>query len=277
MKRTLTVVSLKELPPGWQDDFPFEYLSVKPNRRLLFGEKDFDDLGHQLRTSDGWVDQIAEAKRLVPPGVEVHAWEWFGARNVAEGKAWGQKHGKLATKHKLKRFKVDAEAEWSGGDGFPETTEPYATPFEAVVQFYLFAPENCELVFNGFSWARSSFGHKLYDEDLLRSFTGGRLVMTHGTNRAALGKTARAKLKAWPGIPVIMQMGVGRKAKDGAIWGFWDVYKGVLRDYEKLTGRPLAEVDWYMGNGAGYRYFTDSPDYPAIVKCARELAPHPSV
>lgn len=277
MKRTLTVVSLKELPEGWESDFPFEALSVKPYRKLILKERaPLDETGHPMAASGGWVDQIAEARARVPKGVEVHAWEWFGARNVAEGKAWGQKYGKLAARHKLRRFKVDAEAEWSGGDGFPETIEPYATLFEAVVQFYLFAPEDCELVFNGFSWSRSSFGHKLYDNDLLRSFTGGRCVMTHGTDEAALLKSGRSKLSSWPGIKVVMQMGVGRRDDKGRVWGFWPVYQQLMREYPKLTGTELTEVDWYFGNGARDRYFNDSPDYPALVKCAREVAPAPA-
>jgi len=272
MKRTLTIVSLKELPAGWQQDFPFECLSVKPFRRLLTKEKaPLDMNGHPLAVSSGWVDQIAEAKALVPAGVEVHVWEWFGAKNVAEGKAWGQKYGRLATKHSIKRFKIDAEAEWSGGDGFPETKEPYATLLEAVQQFYLYAPEDCELVFNGFSWSRSSFGHKLYDMDLLKLFTGGRCVMTHGTEPQGLLRSGRTKLAAWPGIKVVMQMGVGRKDSTGRIWGFWSVYKRLLAEYKDLTKSELTEVDWYLGNGAGYRYFTDSPEYPALVKCAREV------
>lgn len=270
MKRTLTVVSIKELPDGWQEDFPFEALSVKPSRRLVFGEKDFDDAGRQLKVSDGWVNQVAEAQRLVPPGVEVHVWEWFPAKTPAEGKAFGERMGKLCAKHGIKRFKIDAEAEWAGVEGFAKTDAPYATLFEFASQFYLFAPEDCELWFNGFSWAATSDGRKLYDLELLKVFKG-RLVMTHGTDAGSLLKSGRSKLSKWPGIPVVMQMGVGRIDSQGAVWGFWPVYKKLLAEYEKLTGKPLTEVDWYFGNGAKSRYFGDTPNYPALVKCAREL------
>lgn len=258
MKRTLTVVSIKELPPGWQADFPFEYLSVKPNRKLLPGEPAVQGV------SKGWVDQIAEAKRLVPPEVQVHVWEWFPAKNPAEGKAFGERMGKLCARHGIKRFKINAEAEWAGVEGFARTAEPYATLFEFASQFYIFAPEDCELWFNGFSWSATSDGRKLYDVDLLKAFKG-RLVMTHGTDPGSLLKSARDKLAKWPTIPVIMQMGVGRRDDQGRVWGFWPTYKRIISEFK------FTEVDWYFGNGAKSRYFEDSPEYPALVKCAREL------
>lgn len=260
MKRTLTVVDLKELPKGWQSNFPFEYLSVKPNRKVIGKNK-------EGRSSVGWVDQIAEAKRVVPTGVEVHAWEWFPATTVAEGKAFGERMGKLCTLHGLKRFYIDAEAQWSGGEGYPATKEPYATLFEFAVQFYLWAPEGCQLWFNGFSWSRASSGAKLYDADLLRCFAG-RCVMTHGTDRVSLLKTARSKMSSWPGIKVIPQFGVGRKDKaTGAVWGFWDVHKKILDEFKP------DEVNWYMGNGAGDQYFGGHKDHPPLVECAREVGP----
>lgn len=267
MKRTLTVVSVKELPEGWRQDFPFEALSVKPTRKLLLRERaPLDAAGHPLAVSGGWVNQIAEAQALVPPGVEVHVWEWFPARTPAQGKAFGERMGKLCAKHGIKRFKINAESEWAGVEKFPPTSEPYATLFEFVAQFYIWAPEDCELWFNGFSWSRTSDGRKLYDADLLKAFKG-RLVMTHGTNRASLLKSGRDKLSKWPGITVVMQMGVGRRDKDGTTWGFWNEYKTLIREFK------FTELDWYMGNGAKSRYFEDTPEYPALVKCAREFGP----
>jgi hypothetical protein len=249
MKSTLTIINLKELPSGWQKEFPFDFLSVKPTRKVLGIP----------------VDQIAEAKKKVPAGVDIHVWEWFPATTPLEGQRFGERMGKLCLKHNIKRFKINAEAQWAGVDKFPRTADPYHTLLEFVTSFRLFAPDDCELWFNGFSWSRTSDGRKLYDEQLLNLFDG-RLVMTHGTNAGALVRSGEAKLAKWPKIPMIMQAGVGRVDAQGATWGFWASYKALIR---KVPG--MKEIDWFFGNGAQARYFQNSKHYPALVTCAKEV------
>ena len=103
----LTIIKVSELPKGWREDFPFSALSVKPN-------------------------QAALARSLLPKGKELHLWEWAPFKTPEQGRAWGRRMALECAAHGATRFYVNAEAEWSGVEGFPRTEAPYASMIECM-------------------------------------------------------------------------------------------------------------------------------------------------
>lgn len=239
----LTIIKMSELPAGWNKDFPFSALSVKPNQAAL---------------AKTYLDRMN-------PRPKLHLWEWAPFKDETSAKAWGRKMALACATFGATRFYVNCEAEWSGVEGFPRTDNPYANLFECMVSFYLHCPEGCELVYNGFSWARTSDGRKLHDADLIRGFYAW-CPMIYGTSPRAVVQGFATKLDKYKGVKRIPMIGVGRIDKDGAVWGHWPETLAAIRRHKP------DEVAFFFGNGAKPRYFESHPYHPSLVACAKELA-----
>lgn len=244
MKSILTIIKLRELPEFWYKDFPFDALSVKPA-------------------------VAAKARLMLPAGKDLHIWEWVPCKTPAEGRAWGQKMAEACRRHGATRFYVNAEAEWSGVEKFPRTEDPYGTMLAIMEGFYLFAPDGCELLYNGFSWARTSDGRLLHDDAMMRAFHGWA-PMCYGTSVDTvtghiLTKTNKYK-KGAPSLVRSPMVGVGRTDDKGRRWGHWASTLAALRKVN------ADEVNFFFGNGARNRYFTDESHHPALVNCVKDLA-----
>lgn len=255
MKKVLTVIDYRELPAGWEADFPFDALSIKPTVRLVKDGK------------IGWVDQIGPVSKLLPKDKQLYLWEWAGFKTPEEATEFGKHIGQLCMAHEIPRFYLDGEIEMYGSGKYKGVVNPYHNLIEFLTSFYLWAPENIELVWNGFSWDRNEFGQKVYDDQLLKLSFDMNCIMCYGVKREDILETTRAKFKKRrEGPPISPMFGVGRIDKDdGDIWGFWDTHKKLL---EELAP---SEVHWFFGNGCKSQYFVGHKDHPALVKCAREL------
>lgn len=233
MKHVLAPISTKELPDGWEANFPFYALSVKP-----FG--------------------AAAALALLPKDKELHLWEWADFTNKEEARAWGKKMAGYCAKYKAKRFYINCEAEWAGMHGYPWTSEPYQNLVEAVASFILHAPEDTELVYNGFSWSRTDDGRKLHDKDLIKLFDAW-CPMIYQKTRRELDETIK-KLDKYkiPGQKRIPMFYAGRYEH-----GVFNGQK--VQDLADLVAQSKPdEVAWYFGNGSKSRYFELVAELPMI-------------
>lgn len=244
---------MSELPEGWESDFPFAALSVKPSQAS----------GAKLA-----LDKI-NSKRATGHKVELHLWEWCDFTNKDTARAFGKKMALACLTYGATRFYANAEAQWAGVEDYAYTAEPYQNMSEFMVMFYLLCPEGCELVYNGFSWARTSDGRKLHDAYMIRGFNGW-CPMIYGTSAANIVRGFDVKLAKYstttPNTKRIPMIGVGRIDEQGAVWGYWrETFKAIQR-------HRCEEVAFFFGNGAKSRYFGSHKDHPALVLCAKELA-----
>lgn len=243
MKSILAIIKLSELPEFWYKNFPFDALSVKPT-------------------------VAAKARLMLPVGKELHIWEWFPCKTPTEGRAWGQKMAEACARHGATRFYINAEAEWSGVEKFERTNDPYNTLLAAMEGFYLFAPDGCQLFYNGFSWGRTSDGRLLHDADLMRAFHGWS-PMCYGTSAVTVtGHILNKTNKYVKGAPATIRcpmVGVGRVDDKGQRWGHWTSTLAALKQVR------ADEVAFFFGNGAKSRYFTDEDHHPALVNCVKDL------
>lgn len=224
MKYILAPITIDELPLGWEKDFPFHALSVKPMK-------------------------AAAARKLLPPGVELHLWEWCSFRNQLEARAWGTKMGLACAQHGAKRFYMDAEGEWAGSEGYPITANPYTNLLEAVTSFFLAAPAGTELAYNGYDWSRTSDGRKLLDKDLVKLFHAWVPQIYSALTDKRFGfaaKLARYDIAGQLRVPMLY---AGRYDKGGQFVGqSWKEQKTMIEMHKP------PEVAWYFGNGSKSRY-----------------------
>lgn len=224
MKHILTPISIDELPSGWQKDFPFAALSVKPYK-------------------------AAAACALLPAGVELHLWEWASFKTPEQARDWGAKMGLACAKYGATRFYIDAEAEWSGEENFAPTKEPYRNLAEAVAAFYLACPEGCELAYNGFTWSRTKDNRKLHDRDLIKTFHAWVPMIYGALEDEKFGFVAKLDKYNIEGQLKIPMLYAGRYDKDGKFIGQdWKVQKKLLLAYKPV------ECAWYFGNGSKSRW-----------------------
>lgn len=255
MRKVLTVIDYRELPAGWESDFPFDALSIKPTMTLMQNGKRV------------WVDQIGPVQKLLPQGKQLYLWEWAGFSTPQEAAEFGKQMGQLCTAHAIPRFYLDGEAEMYGSGKYERVDNPYHNLIEFLTAFYAWAPEDIELVWNGFSWDRNEHGQKVYDDALLKIAFDLNCIMCYGVKREDILTTTRDKFKKRRnGPPISPMFGVGRIDKDGDTWGFWDVHKQLLDELQP------PEVHWFFGNGCKSQYKIGHKDHPALVQCAREIA-----
>lgn len=225
MKHILAPITIDELPLGWAKDFPFHALSVKPMK-------------------------AAAAVKLLPPGVELHLWEWCSFRNQIEARAWGTKMGLECAKYGAKRFYMDAEGEWAGSEGFPITANPYTNLLEAVTAFFLSAPTGTELAYNGYDWSRTSDGRKLLDKDLVKLFHAWVPQIYSALSDKRFGFAAKLARYDIPNQLRVPMLYAGRydKTSGAFIGNSWKEQKALIEKHKP------PEVAWYFGNGSKSRY-----------------------
>lgn len=255
MRKVLTIIDYRELPAGWETrEFPFDALSIKPVMRLVKDGK------------VGWVDQVGPVKRLLPKGKLLYLWEWASFTTPEEARGFGKRMGDLCTAHTIPRFYLNAEAEMYGTGGYKRVENPYGNLIEFLTAFYLNAPEDIELVWNGYSWNRTDTGLKVFDDKLLKSAFDLNCIMCYGVKREDILSSVRKKFaQRRAGPPITPMFGVGRVDKDGDVWGYWDVHKQLLEEFKP------PEVHWFFGNGCKSQYEIGHKDHPALVQCAKEL------
>lgn len=199
-------------------------------------------------------------------GVERHAWEWadFGSPNQA--KARGRQHGLACFKHGIKEFYINAESQWAGTGRFPKTENPYHNMVVYVEEFRIHAPADCKLIYNGFSWNRTSDGRRLHDDKLISRFDGW-CAMNYGTTKETLEKHWEHKTFRYKdtGVKCYAMVGVGRIDNQGRVWGYWDTHRKLL-----LETQPDG-VCWFFGNGARNQMTEGHIDHPPLVNCADQL------
>lgn len=229
MKHVLTPISISELPVGWEKNFPFSALSVKPFK-------------------------AAAARALLPKGIDLHLWEWASFTSIETARAWGKKMAEHCAAYGATRFYIDFEAEATGEGKFPIVKEPYKNLLEAVTAFHLHASADVELVYNGFTWSRTEDGRKLHDADLMKLFDAF-CPMIYQETRAELdnkqfGFVAKLdKYKNVPGLKRIPMVYAGRYV-DGKYIG-----QKASDLIDKVIETKPDEVAWYFGNDSKSRYF----------------------
>lgn len=225
MKHILTIISIKELPKGWEDNCPWSAISVKPF-------------------------SAAAIRAKLPVGVDLHLWEWADFRDRTSARAWGERMARECLKHNATRFYLDAEAEWCGnGVDYPYVAEPYINLVEAVTAFRATAPK-VELAYNGFTWANAADGRKLHDAALIGAFDHWVPMCYGALDDKRFGM--RAKLDKYPNLTRmgrIPMLYAGRYDAGGKFIGQdWSQQKRLL------GAVGCSEVAWYFGNGSKSRY-----------------------
>lgn len=241
MKPILTIIGVANFPAGWEDGIgAFHGVSVRSDGLLKF----------------------TKAVKVT----NLQGWAWVRARSVEEARQEAKRHAALCATYKLTRWYVNCEAEWAGVESYPRTPSPYQCLRIYALTWRIYAPAECQLAYNGFSWGATSDRRKLHDAELIRAFDVWA-PMIYGTDRGAIKKTFPNKLLKYPGVtPYICPMlGVGRKDKDGTTWGFWDVHEEMLRQHN------VDEFAWFFGNGASGQYYDGHRDHPALVTLARNM------
>lgn len=249
MKRIgLTIVKETELP---HRDGTLEYL------------KAFDSINAKLGAYSRGFGKVIDAV-----GAERHLWEYLEWNNVAKAKEAGEHWGKMCHLHKIKVFHANMEAGTSGTAPYAYYPNPYECAEAFVKAFRAAAPTYTKLWYNGWTWASTSDRRKLHDYALMKQFDAWN-PQNHGTSRAPIARYWDSKCfkykKSLPSLLTIPMIGVGRVDSDGAVWGFWDTYKKLLRDTE------VDGVDFYFGNGAGPRMLGYLPHFPSLLEAVEEL------
>lgn len=227
----LTIISPKELPPGWEKD------------------------------ADAFAAISARLDALPATPLATQGWAWVRARDVHEASKEGRAHGLACAKYGLTRWYANAEAEWAGVERFPRTPAPYAALRAYALAWRIYAPPECELAYNGFSWNRTSDGRRLHDRVLMGAFDVWSPMCY-----AAVERTAVDKIRKYPDLRPCPMFGVGRIDKNNQVWGRWEETRAVL----DATG--VDEFAWFFGNGARAQFYEGHRDHPPLVRIARGLA-----
>ncbi|MEK9721974.1 MAG: hypothetical protein VW405_00640 [Rhodospirillaceae bacterium] len=246
MRPILTIFDLGNFPKGWEQEMSrFAAVSVR----------------------DDCLPRYKRAMLLAGSAHEneLQGWAWVRARTVQEAQEEGRKHALLCASYGLTRWYVNCEAEWAGVERFPKTPTPYKALRAYAMAWRIYAPSECQLAYNGFSWARTSDGRKLHDAALMQAFDVWA-PMVYGNDREGIRRSFPGKVNKYPFLQPCPMLGVGRVEKgDGSVWGYWDVHA------ELLEAHKVREFCWFFGNGAKDQLLTGHRDHPALVRIARHV------
>ena len=245
-RHTLMVYSKKHLDPGWA--------KVLRNAGMALNWKVMDGTS-ALRAADT-AAILAEARAA---GVPVEGWGYHYLRTPAEAAAEGTAAGLLAVKLGLKAYWCDAEKEWAGTEGAPRTANPEAAALAFIRAFRAAAP-NVALVWNSYSYPKTSDGRPLTTDAVLRAVDAWS-VQTYGTRRKTVAdKTAeRAKRAANVGVPFWPLYGTGRRDAQGQQWG----WNQDIPHFKKMYQLP--RVGHFYGAGSLGMLQTGHAGSPSIV------------
>lgn len=246
-KFVLTLISTRELPKH-----------VDKAQAL----KVFDAISHKPA---GYPGKLIDAA-----GAERWGWEWAPFRTVKEAAVFARRMAEFCVKQRIRVFNLNCESEWAGTEPFHHRHDPSASLREFVRVFRLYAPSDCLLAYNGFSWSRTSDGRTLHTPQIAALFDIWS-PMNYTTTVTGLAKHWARKCylykRSTPRLRVLPMVGVGRVAKDGKIWGFWDALYSLFAD----ECANIEGLNFFFGNGARDQLLKGHPAHPALRVCVPAL------
>lgn len=248
-----------ELPSGWARSAKragFDAVSKK----VLHGSDPFrpGEAGRVLRAGDS-------------AGLDRHGWGWHYLRDPLEAVEEGQAAGQMSRALGLRAYWVNAEKHWAGVEGQPPTENPprelqiFADSFRSVAPRVL-------LIFNGFSWPRTSDGRPLLTPEALGAFDAFG-PMVYGTTRATIAKKYRARSKraSAVGVGFAPMVGTGRVDSLGRVWGFAESGPGGSGLLDLVREDPPDFLAFWYGAGSADMLTEGSTANPPLATVARAI------
>lgn len=205
-------------------------------------------------------------------GLKRHGWGWHFIRTPEEAIAEGQAAAQAALDLGLKAYWVNAEKYWAGVEGEPPTPNPPRELSTFVQAFRSVAPR-VELIFNGFSWSKTSDGRPLLTPEVLALFDAFG-PMNYGTTRKTIAKKyrSRAARARELGIGYAPMVGTGRVGSDGKIWGFSESGPGGPGIVELAKADPPQYLAFWYGAGSKNMLTGGSSANPPLTLVARQIS-----
>ena len=204
-------------------------------------------------------------------GLRRHGWGWHFLRSPEEATSEGAGAAQIARDYALDAYWVNAEKPWAGVAGEPETPNPPRELSLFVDAFRREAP-GVKLIFNGFSWLRTSDGRPLLTPEVLSKFDAFG-PMNYGTTRTTVAnkyqkRAARARAL---GIGYAPMHGTGRVSPSGAVWGFADSGPSGSGLIDLVAADPPDYLAFWYGEGSREMLTQGSSANPSLSQLAGEL------
>ena len=261
-KTRLVLTSWKEnqLPPGWAKDAKRAGFHAVSKKVAQGGEL--------------WRPGEAESvfRQADAAGLKRHGWGWHFIRSPAEAIAEGQGAAQIAKDYGLRAYWVNAEKPWAGVEGEPETENPPRELSTFVDAFRGTAP-GVELIFNGFSWSKTSDGRPLLTPEVLAKFDAFG-PMNYGTSRKTIANKykARSARARELGIGFAPMHGTGRMDAGGQVWGFVESGPDAPGLVDLVKADPPRYLAFWYGAGSREMLTGGSAANPPLSILARRIS-----
>lgn len=226
-----------------------------------------------MHGADPWRPQ--EARRVLSAGdaagLDRHGWGWHYLRSPLEALEEGQAAGETSSALGLRAYWVNAEKDWAGVEGAPVTANPPRELKTFVDAFRASAP-GVKLIFNGFSWARTSDGRPLLTPEVLSLFDAFG-PMSYGTKRSTIANKYRTRSRRAKtlGLEFAPMVGTGRVDPGGNVWGFAESGPGGPGLLELVREDPPDYLAFWYGAGSRDMLTEGSAANPPLVAVARAV------